>query len=457
MPDQISTGWYFLLFAIVSACSALIYNVAQGNLNGHPYMASLGFSGIAFAVTYCLISWSGDAFKKIGLKGNDRSKPDRKELPEAMGIVCVEVYLTMLVFFMPFAFYEHLVSATSGGGNRDVTIDEVEKGRMLHRFPHDKLGEYVSALMSLQSMAILGMADDLFDMRWRHKLFLPAIAAIPMLVVYYVDFGITNIVVPLRLQPYLGEMIDLSWGYYLYMGAIAIFCPNSINILAGVNGLEVGQSIVIAAFIIINDLLYLSVEGHPATDAHLFSISFLLPFLGVSLALWFHNKYPSKVFVGDTYCYFAGMTFAVVGILGHFSKTLLLMFIPQIFNFLYSSLQIFHLIPCPRHRLPRYNIRTNLMEPSTAQFIHPPKWYISIVLKTLEKFGLVRLWTNRDGTILECSNMTLINLLIVRFGPMREDKVTLGLLLIQVVCGALGLLIRHKAALLVFPHDNLIV
>jgi UDP-N-acetylglucosamine--dolichyl-phosphate N-acetylglucosaminephosphotransferase len=70
-------------------------------------------------------------------------------------------------------------------------------------------------------------------------------AAIPMLVVYYVDFGITNIVVPLRLQPYLGEMIDLSWGYYMYMGAIAIFCPNSINILAGVNGLEVGQSIVI--------------------------------------------------------------------------------------------------------------------------------------------------------------------------------------------------------------------
>ena len=30
-----------------------------------------------------------------------------------------------------------------------------------------------------------------------------------------------------------------------------------------------------------------------------------------------------------TLCYFAGMTFAVVGILGHFSKTLLLFFIPQ--------------------------------------------------------------------------------------------------------------------------------
>ena len=29
-------------------------------------------------------------------------------------------------------------------------------------------------------------------------------------------------------------------------------------------------------------------------------------------------RYPSAVFVGDTYTVFAGMTMAVVGILGHF-------------------------------------------------------------------------------------------------------------------------------------------
>lgn len=118
-------------------------------------------------------------------------------------------------------------------------------------------------------MAVLGIADDLFDIRWRHKLFLPAIAAIPMLVVYYVNYGVTNIVVPLPLQPYLGELIDLSWAYYMYMAAIAIFCPNSINILAGINGLEVSQSIVIAAFIMLNDMLYISVEVCPADSPNL--------------------------------------------------------------------------------------------------------------------------------------------------------------------------------------------
>lgn len=65
------------------------------------------------------------------------------------------------------------------------------------------------------------------------------------------------------------------------------------------------------------------------------------------------DRYPAKVFVGDTFCYFSGMSFAVVAILGHFSKTMLLFFIPQVINFLYSVPQLFKFIPCPRHRLPR--------------------------------------------------------------------------------------------------------
>jgi len=137
------------------------------------------------------------------------------------------------------------------------------------------------------------------------------------------------------------------------MGMIAIFCTNSINILAGINGVEIGQSLIIACSIAINDLLFLN-DADPAVEAHLFSLYFILPFIGVSFGLMIHNWYPSRVFVGDTYCYFAGMTFAVVGILAHFSKTMLLFFVPQIFNFIYSCPQLFRLIDCTRHRLPKY-------------------------------------------------------------------------------------------------------
>lgn len=65
-----------------------------------------------------------------------------------------------------------------------------------------------------------------------------------------------------------------------------------------------------------------------------------------------------QVFVGDTFTYFAGMVIAVAGILGHFSETLLLFLIPQVFNFVYSVPQLFKLVPCPRHRLPRYDPST---------------------------------------------------------------------------------------------------
>src|SRR5271156_550211 len=61
-------------------------------------------------------------------------------------------------------------------------------------------------------MAILGIADDIFDIRWRHKVLLPAIASIPLLMVYYVDFNVTVIVTPSFLLKYfpLPRLIELG-------------------------------------------------------------------------------------------------------------------------------------------------------------------------------------------------------------------------------------------------------
>ena len=67
----------------------------------------------------------------------------------------------------------------------------------------------------------------------------------------------------------------------------------------------------------------------------------------------FYYRYPARAFPGDTLCYVTGMAFAVVGIQAHYSKTLLLFFLPQIFNFVLSCPQLFGLVPCPRHRVPR--------------------------------------------------------------------------------------------------------
>ena len=77
--------------------------------------------------------------------------------------------------------------------------------------------------------------------------------------------------------------------YYVYMSMLAVFCTNSINILAGINGVEVGQSIVIAASVTV----YVSIElvkGICCSQQYFLSLCILLPFLGVASALYRHNK-----------------------------------------------------------------------------------------------------------------------------------------------------------------------
>jgi UDP-N-acetylglucosamine--dolichyl-phosphate N-acetylglucosaminephosphotransferase len=392
-----------------------------------------------------------------------------------MGAVSSAVYLLALMAFIPFAFYKDIVAATSGGGNRDVvlTVNQIETGRFLQRFPHSKLSSYQSALNTLQGTTILGLADDILDLRWRHKFFIPAVACVPLLIVYYVDFGVTSVVVPNFLVPYMpnqSRLIHLGFVYYIYMAALSIFAPNSINILAGINGLEVGQSLVIAGLLILNSSLYLvpfpgnpvlnsiySTHPHPATESHLMTLYLLLPFIGVSTALYIFNRYPARVFVGDTYCYVAGMTFACVAIMAHFSKTLLLLLVPQIINFTYSAPQLFKIVPCPRHRLPRFNARTGLREPSVTVWPkeRPPGKPLTAVFFTLEKLKLLQVTvdpeTNRIATT---SNMTIINLWLVWRGPLKEDQLCKELLVMQTCCGVLGLLVRHTMALLIFSVDN---
>lgn len=66
------------------------------------------------------------------------------------------------------------------------------------------------------------------------------------------------------------------------MGMLAVFCTNAINIYAGVNGLEVGQSIVIAGSIILFNTIELNADSR---SNHLFSLFFMIPYLFTSLAL----------------------------------------------------------------------------------------------------------------------------------------------------------------------------
>ncbi|KAK6045573.1 glycosyltransferase, group 4 family [Cooperia oncophora] len=353
-----------------------------------------------------------------------------------MGVICAAAYLIVMFVFIPFPFIEWI-----GAENA---------------FPHTKFLAFLSALISICTAILLGFADDVLDLKWRHKLAFPTLSSLPILMVYYVSGSSTTVIipsvvrtllssiVPTSIFPTIPACIDINIFYYVFMCMVVVFCTNAINILAGINGLESGQAIVIAVSVVAFNLVQARICHVPCSCCnsskqesifqisrldecwdHMLSLYFLIPFLACTLALFQFNNYPARVFVGDTFCYWAGMTLAVVSILGHFSKTMILFLIPQVFNFLYSIPQLFKLVPCPRHRLPKYDGATDTVDMKRC----------SIQRKRLEVAG----WQ-------EINNLTILNLVLKFTGPLHEQTLTNVLLSIQVICSVFAFFVRFYLA-----------
>ncbi|XP_011314644.1 UDP-N-acetylglucosamine--dolichyl-phosphate N-acetylglucosaminephosphotransferase [Fopius arisanus] len=389
-----------------------------------PLFVNLFLSVCGYFITVRLIPRVGEVFlQKTNLWGVDMNKKNGRKIPEALGVVSGFVFLFIMFLFIPIPFTKYI----SDNSN----------------FPHHELVELLAALLSICWVVILGFVDDVCDLKWRHKLLLTTVVSLPLLMVYYVNCNATLIIIPKPLRPWLGLSVELSLFYYMYMAMLAVFCTNAINILAGINGLEVGQSLVIAVSIIIFNWIELS--GN-LWKAHQFSLYLMIPYVTTSVALFQYNWYPSRVFVGDTFCYFSGMTFAVVGIIGHFSKTLLLFFIPQIINFLYSIPQLFHFVACPRHRLPKFNPIREKLDPSVTTF-HKSELNIigRLIMGLFRGMKIVR-WNEDNDGVVTCNNLTLINFILIMIGPTEEHKLTKILLYIQAACSLLAFFIRYPLA-----------
>ncbi|KAA1469767.1 N-acetylglucosaminephosphotransferase [Dentipellis sp. KUC8613] len=466
-----------LLLALVPVASWFICRPLIDPVPSLPALhISFGLSIFAFIATLRLVPALGPTFIHANLKGRDLLKTYSNPIPESLGLVCASIYILILIIFIPFAF-----SSISLSASPQYTVHE---GIIINAFPHYQLSVYLSSLLSLLIATLLGFLDDVFDIRWRHKLPIPIIASIPLLMVYYAERGNTHVVVPIPLRPIFGTLLNLGPIYYLYMSLLSTFSTNSINILAGINGSEVSQALVIALSVALNDLLYLPwpadfsiplhLLGNPAevevggvwsagmahgskelVERHLFSLYFMLPLIGVCAGFLYHNWYPARAFPGDTLCYVTGMAFAVVGIQAHFSKTLLLFFIPQIFNFLLSCPQLFGLVPCPRHRVPRFDPDTSLLHPSKALFLKPPKKLTVVVLRALASVGLTELTVHPDtGSILEATNLTILNFLLLRIRPMTEKRLVQVLIAVQIAGSVLAFTVRYGLAYLVYDGDR---
>jgi len=114
----------------------------------------------------------------------------------------------------------------------------------------------------------------------------------------------------------LGRQLQLGHLYLFYITCLGIYKTNTINIMAGINGLEVGQSIVAASSMLLYFFASTFVKG--GGEKYVYSIVLLIIFLGGALVLLKDNQYPAKIFIGDTFCYYAGIVLAIAAIYGTF-------------------------------------------------------------------------------------------------------------------------------------------
>ncbi len=249
---------------------------------------------VSFLTTLILTPiWIRSA-KRAGLVGIDLNKPTKEKVAELGGIPVI------------FGFILGILTL--------IGIQTFYLNEPLKNF------EILALLSSLLIITGVGFIDDILGWKlglkqWQKPL-LTLFAALPVVVI---NVGQSEMTLPL-----IGH-IDVGILYPLLFVPLAIvFASNAFNLLAGYNGLEAGMGIII-----------LSTLGFATLKTHNTFISIIAFTMVLSLiAFYFYNKYPSKIFPGDTMTYSIGALIAITAIMGDVERIALIIFIPYSLEFI---------------------------------------------------------------------------------------------------------------------------
>jgi len=102
-----------------------------------------------------------------------------------------------------------------------------------------------------------------------------------------------------------------------------------------------------------------------------------------------------------------------------------------------------------------YEPSSGLLYPSTVTFTKPPSRLLTAILRTLSAFRMVQLTYSSDGrTIIKSTNLTILCLILCWCGPMREERLTLSVMGVQVLGSALAFAVRYGASSLFYDDSR---
>jgi UDP-N-acetylglucosamine--dolichyl-phosphate N-acetylglucosaminephosphotransferase len=245
---------------------------------------------ISFLVTYYMVPRWIKRARHAGLEGKDMNKYKGEGVAEAGGVNVVTGFLIGVMLLVAIeTFY----------------------------FKTDDITMKIFVLTtSVMIMAFIGMIDDILGWKIglgkRLRLFLVLIAAIPLMVI---NAGESQISI------FGLGVVNLGLIYPLLIVPLGILgAGTTFNFLAGYNGLEAGQGIIIISAL--------------SAAAYFRGVSWLalagMCFVFALVAFLKFNMYPAKVFPGDVLTYPLGAMIAIMAILGDMERIAIFFFIPYI-------------------------------------------------------------------------------------------------------------------------------
>lgn len=177
--------------------------------------------------------------------------------------------------------------------------------------------EIFAMLVSVIFLAGIGLVDDMFGwqkggLSIKSRLFLVLMAAVPLIVI-----NAGKSVVSL---PFFGQ-IELGVVYPLILVPIGIVgATTTFNFLAGFNGLEAGQGMIMLSALSIVAFF----TGSPWISIAALCMVFALA------AFMIFNFFPARVFPGDALTYSVGGLIAIISIIGNFERIALFFFLPYV-------------------------------------------------------------------------------------------------------------------------------
>ncbi len=256
-------------------------------------IATITAAIISFSIAVIVTPKIATVFKKHGITGVDIHKPKPVKIPEMCGIAIVLATITTMIL---------------------LTV-------LIHSSSVNKLIAIIS--VGLIACAI-GVRDDLKHIHPMMKPLLTAFAGFPIILL--------QVYTPRPMIPFIGAT-RLTMVYSLLVFVSVSVTANSVNMMDVFNGVMPATCGIIS-FSAMLVLLFLGRIVEASVAASLF---------GALTGFYLYNRYPARVFAGDTGSLFVGAILGALAVVGRLEIFMIIALMPHIMNAFYSLSSVGHL------------------------------------------------------------------------------------------------------------------